>query len=86
MGTVLTRNAQGQFVAIEVGDNFPRGIQIHRFDTQSRNSRVVYTFKTLHGTTPTSPAGKTYPLYAQYSTGAKQFYQWSNDNQTYTSP
>jgi hypothetical protein len=83
-GSMLTRNAQGQFVAVEIGDNFPRGIQLHRFDAQGRTSRVVYTFKTLHGTTATAPGGAVYPPYTQISTGGKQFYQWSNDNQTYT--
>ena len=47
-------------------------------------SRVVYTFKTLHGDTPCSPAGKSYPYWEEISTPSRPFYKWSNDNGTYT--
>ncbi len=80
---VLGVNDAGEFVGIDLGDNFPRGVNLHRFGASSLNSRVVYTFKTAHGTSPTSPAGATYPLYTEIS-GAENFYQWSNDNNTYT--
>ncbi len=80
----LTVDSQGDFLAIDLGDNYPRGINLHRFFDQKRISKIVYTFKTLHGTTPKSPAGKTYPAYPEISTGTKQFYKWSNDNGVYT--
>ncbi len=80
----LTVDSKGDFIAIDLGDNYPRGINLHRFFDQRRTSKVVYTFKTLHGTTPKSPAGKTYPAYPEISTATKQFYKWSNDNGTYT--
>lgn len=81
---VLTRDAQGNFLGIDLGDNYPRGINLHRFSASARASRVVYTFKTEHGTSPTSPAGQTFPIFSEISSAQKTFYQWSNDNRTYT--
>jgi hypothetical protein len=81
--SVLTTNSQGEFVGIDLGDNYPRGIHLHKFNQSQIRSRVVYTFKTEHGTSPTSPAGKNYPLYSEIS-GGTTYYQWSNDNRTYT--
>lgn len=81
---VLTTSITGEFIGIDLGDNYPRGINLHKFDATQLNSQVVYTFKTQHGTTPASPAGVTYPAYPEISTGTTQYYQWSNDNRTYT--
>jgi hypothetical protein len=81
---VLTTNAENDFLAIDLGDNYPRGVNLHRFNPNKKTSAVVYTFKTQHGTSPTSPAGATYPLYAAISTNLQKFYQWSNDNNSYT--
>lgn len=72
----------GALLGVDLGDNYPRGVHLHRWDEAGKQSRVVYTFKTAHGTSPKSPAGKTYPAYETAS--AKQLYQWSNDNSTYT--
>ncbi len=83
-GNVLCVNADGKFVGIDLGDNYPRGINLHRFDTTDLISRVVYTFKTAHGTIPANPAGVTYPLYSAISGTETTYYQWSNDNNTYT--
>lgn len=47
-------------------------------------SQVVYTFKTKHGTSPTSPSGATYDLYEEISNQDNTFYKWSNDNNVYT--
>jgi len=79
---VLTARG-GAFHAIDLGDNYPRGVHLHRFDDTRRDSAIVYTFKTQHGTSEASPAGAVYPVYAELS-GAQTFYQWSNDNATYT--
>ncbi len=73
--------ADGEFQLIDLGDNYPRGVHLHRFSKTTYEHRVVYTFKTEHGTTPTSPAGAKYPAYKALGAG---FYQWSNDNRTYT--
>ena len=82
--SVLTSNAAGEFVGIDLGDNFPRGINLHKFTGTNKNSRVISGFKTLHGTTPQSPSGATYPVYTEISGGGTTYYQWSNDNRTYT--
>ncbi len=77
-------DASGDFLALDLGDNYPRGVHLHRFHERSRSSRLVFTFKTLHGRQARSPAGRTYPLYDEISRAGKQFYRWSNDNATYT--
>ena len=81
---VLTTNSAGDFIGIDLGDAYPRGIHLHRFTDKNRFSRVVYTFKTAHATKAANPAGKTFPPYPEISRPDKTFYQWSNDNNTYT--
>jgi len=81
---VLTTNQAGQFVGIDLGDNYPRGVNLHKFDGAQIKSKVVYTFKTEHGKTAQNPAGITYPPYREISNNGVTYYQWSNDNQTYT--
>lgn len=83
-GSILTSSSSGQFVGVDVGDNYPRGVNLHKFDRMKRTSRVVHTFKTAHGSKPTSPAGQSYPVYSEISGGGTTYYQWSNDNRTYT--
>ncbi len=82
--SILTTNSNGEFVGIDLGDNYPRGVHLHKFTENDKYSRVVYTYKTQHGTTPTSPAGVSYPVYSDISDGGTTYYQWSNDNRTYT--
>ncbi len=81
---VLTVDSAGRFVGVDLGDNYPRGVHLHRFDAEGRTSRVVYTFKTKHGASAKNPAGKTFAKYEAASTADKTLYQWSNDNSTYT--
>jgi hypothetical protein len=71
------------FYGMDLGDNYPRGINIHKID-ESIQSRLVYTFKTAHGQQTASPARKAYPKYKEISNVDQDFYQWSNDNSTYT--
>jgi hypothetical protein len=80
----LTLSSEGNFLEIDLGDNYPRGIHLHKFKDNNRNSRVVYTFKTLHATTADCYGIATYPKYPEISTPQKTFYKWSNDNATYT--
>lgn len=80
----LTTNSKGEFVGIDLGDNYPRGVHLHKFTADRKNSRVVYTFKTRHGTKSTSPAGANYPVYSEISGNGVTYYKWSNDNRTYT--
>lgn len=81
---VLLVNRAGEFIGMDLGDNFPRGIHLHRLSERGKASRVVYTFKTEHGTSPSSSAGISYPEYAEISSPERTFYKWSNDNRTYT--
>lgn len=81
---VLTTNSSDDFISIDLGDGYPRGIHLHRFTDKSKVSRVIYTVKTAHATRPTNSAGRTFPPYPEISSPDKTFYQWSNDNNTYT--
>lgn len=83
-GNLLTVNSQNEFVGIDLGDNYPRGINLHRFTKTARQSTIVYTFKTQHATTATRSGGPTFPRYDEISTASKSYYKWSNDNNTYT--
>ena len=74
----------GGFFGADIGDNYPRGVHLHRFTGSERDSRVVFTFKTAHGKDPVSPAGRRYPLYQEISGDGETFYKWSNDNRTYS--
>lgn len=81
----LTLNANNEFVGIDLGDNYPRGINLHKFTDKQIQSKVIYTFKTQHGSRAKSPAGRTYPFYSEISNSNEKYYKWSNDNGTYTS-
>ncbi len=85
MSHMLTESADGlKFNAIEIGDNYPRGINLHRFTSAKKDTRVVYTFKTAHGqTAKTLSNGTKTPPY-QIDAAGKQTYKWSNDNRIYT--
>ena len=80
---IIYKASDAGFMAIDLGDNYPRGINLHRITENNIRSRVVYTFKTLHGNSTKSPAGKTYERYNEISQNSS-FYKWSNDNGTYT--
>lgn len=82
---LLTSNNEGKFLALDLGDNYPRGVNLHKFSKNKKSSRVVYTFKTEHGTKANSPAeGTNYPIYSEISNADTTYYQWSNDNRMYT--
>ncbi len=73
-----------EFGGMDLGDNYPRGINCWSFNDKSMNTQLAYTFKTLHGDQSKSMAGVQYPEYTQISSASKKFYKWSNDNKTYT--
>jgi len=73
-----------EFLGVDLGDNYPRGINLWKFNSQHIETKLVYAFKTCHGNKASSPAGKSYPEYTKISTGKNKFYKWSNDNRTYT--
>src|SRR5690606_28135821 len=58
---------------------YPRAEHLHMSDTGSTHSRAAFAFKTLHGHTPSSPAGVLYPVYEEIS-GATTYSQWADDN------
>jgi len=80
MANFLTVNKKGEFVALDLGDNYPRGVHLHAFAKGKRTSRLVYTFKTAHATRPKGDV----PVYDEISGDGKTFYKWSNDNAVYT--
>ena len=69
---------------MDLGDNYPRGINFWAFSKEEKISNLIYSFKTLHGLTAKSSAGETYDQYPAISSKAKTFYKWSNDNEVYT--
>lgn len=85
-GDVLDDNGElkTEFLAVDLGDNFPRGINVHKISATAKQNKIVYQFKTKHGTSAQAPSGATYPEYQQISNENTTFYQWSNDNAVYT--
>jgi len=85
-GNSMILSRAGEFLSMDLGDNYPRGINLVSFTEQARSksSFVVYNFKTHHGQKATSPAGATYPEYTEISTAETTYYKWSNDNYVYT--
>jgi hypothetical protein len=85
-GNSITLSSAGDFVGIDLGDNYPRGINMWRFNSTMIRSKLVYQFKTAHGKKAQSPAGVTYDPYPEISDPALNitYYKWSNDNAVYT--
>ncbi|WP_124085297.1 hypothetical protein [Pseudogemmobacter humi] len=82
-GNVLTVAQDGAFVGIDLGDNYPRVVNMHSFDQDGISSRLVYAVKTEHGSKQSNPAGKPFGAYPEISGNGKTFCKWSNDNRTY---
>lgn len=79
-GNVISVNSSGDFITLDLGDCYPRGVNLTKFTATSKSSRVVYTYKTEHSTS--AKAGT--PKYDEISKDGKTYYKWSNDNNTYT--
>jgi hypothetical protein len=79
-GNMVSVNSTGEFIGLDLGDCYPRGVNLTKFTAASKSSRVVYTYKTEHSTSPKQGS----PKYDEISVGGKTFYKWSNDNNTYT--
>lgn len=62
-GNSLSVRKDGRFYGIDLGDNFPRGINFWTFNEKEFKSKAVYGFKTYHGTTEKNPAGVPFPLF-----------------------
>lgn len=82
--TQLKITEDGKFTGMDLGDNYPRGINFWAFTRDTKVMNLIYQFKTLHGEEAQSPSGATYPKYDEISGGSQNFYKWSNDNQVYT--
>ena len=82
--SVLGVDTGGKFLGMDLGDNYPRGLHLHRFDEAGRRSALVYTFKTEHASEPKLIGSKKSAVYPEISRGGQTFYKWSNDNATYT--
>jgi hypothetical protein len=67
-------------LGVDLGDNYPRGVHLHRISQGKKASKVVFTYKTAHGTSARNGS----PVYTEISSPGKTFYKWSNDNATYT--
>ncbi len=80
----ITSLSDHGFLGFDLGDNYPRGINLHKLSDSEIQSRVVYTFKTSHSVTETSPSDATFPVYSEISTSNTTYYQWSNDTEVYT--
>ncbi len=79
-GNLLTVDSRGEFIGLDLGDNFPRGLNMHRIAKGSLESSVIFTYKTAHATKP----GEDYPAYPEISGNGRTYYKWSNDNNTYS--
>ncbi|MEQ8762715.1 MAG: LamG domain-containing protein [Planctomycetota bacterium] len=77
---LLKVGSKGSFLAIDLGDNYPRGVHLHEFDKNRITSRLVFTFKTAHATESRNGS----PVYEEISGDGRTFYKWSNDNGVYT--
>ena len=77
-----------QFLAVDLGDNFPRGIQVFAFSkTKAKTNKLVYSMKSAHmcGKSCNNGLcfGKKWPPYPEISTSTKKCYKVSNDNQVW---
>jgi len=78
-GNSMLLASDGSFISMDLGDNYPRGINLCRFDSTSKACFKPYAFKTHHAG---SANGRE--KYEEISTPEKTYYKWSNDNYVYT--
>jgi hypothetical protein len=81
----LMLDSKRTFVGMELGDCYPRGINLHKFKGKLHKSRVIYTYKTCHSTkNQNNSVFKPFSEFTEISSPTKKYYKWSNDNNTYT--
>jgi hypothetical protein len=80
-GNFVVPESRGGFLGVDLGDNFPRGVHLHRFNPLGMASRVVFTYKTVHLPFPRKEGSD---VYKEISTSGKTYYTWSNDNGVYS--
>lgn len=82
-GNSLHTSKDGKFLGADMGDNYPRGINLFSFSKGAgKRSKVAYTFKTKH-CTDGKCYGKNVKLYKEISTSNQKFYTQSNDNEVW---
>lgn len=59
---LIKSDSAGTLIGMDLGDNYPRGIHLHYLTSSSKQGKLVYGFKTKHGTTATSPSGAVYDV------------------------
>ena len=81
--SVHAGNTNNRFLGADLGDNYPRGINLFEFsENEPKETKVVYTFKTKHCDDPEgSCLGRNPPVYEEISSPQQTFYQQSNDNE-----
>lgn len=84
-GSSVIPSVFGSFLGMDLGDNYPRGVQMYRFNGSERSiqHRLVYAFKTKHATQGCHGQDDP-PVYDEISTAETTFYKCSNDNYVYT--
>eukprot|EP00929_Paragymnodinium_shiwhaense_P119478 TRINITY_DN91383_c0_g1_i1.p1 TRINITY_DN91383_c0_g1~~TRINITY_DN91383_c0_g1_i1.p1 ORF type:complete len:955 (-),score=119.55 TRINITY_DN91383_c0_g1_i1:326-3190(-) len=88
---VQMQNRTGsEFIAADLGDNYPRGLNVHRVTaggTPKKSSKVLYTYKTQHSKAKADGScvhyGKDFGE-PYYTSGGQTFCKHSNDNRVYT--
>ncbi len=82
---IAISDINGDFITVEMGDNYPRGLNFRRFQKNglSEQAKCLYTYKTAHKNFP-NINGKIFPAYNEISNSSMKYYKWSNDNNTYT--
>ncbi|MGO8689129.1 MAG: LamG domain-containing protein [Thermoguttaceae bacterium] len=80
-GNYVVPESRGGFLGVDLGDNYPRGVHLHRFGPTGMASHIVFTYKTVHLPFPRKEGSA---VYKEISTSGKTYYTWSNDNGVYT--
>jgi hypothetical protein len=73
-GNSLKLTTNKKFTGMDLGDNYPRGINFWSFTKKEKEMNVIYSFKTLHGMKARSRTGVVHPPYPEISVDGKQFY------------
>ena len=80
-GNYVVPESRGGFLGVDLGDNYPRGVHLHRFSPTGMASHIVFTYKTVHLPFPRKEGSA---VFKEISTSGKTYYTWSNDNGVYT--
>lgn len=80
-GNTVTLGSGGEFLGLDMGDMYPRGILFSRFTPDKKENVKVYSMKRKHGVNPKDGIDE----YTAISGNGKTYYKYSgNDNGVYT--